>query len=236
MKVKYDLHMHSCLSPCGSDDMTPGNLVNMAALLGFDLIALTDHNTCRNVPAAVAAGKRAGIVVVPGMELCTSEEAHVICLFPTPEAALAFGAMVYEKLPPMDNDPGIFGRQLVMDEDDNILDEERRLLIGAADIGVDQVLAMAQSYGGTAFPAHVDKPAYSVIASLGAIPPEAGFRAAELSANADLEKLLKTNPELNGMLLLRDSDSHYLENMPDPGPCLELPEATPECLIAYLNG
>ena len=92
MKLRYDLHLHSCLSPCGDMDMTPNNIVGMAKLLGYDIIALTDHNTCRNTPAAVQAGERQGLVVVPGMELCTREEAHVVCLFPTAEAALAFGS------------------------------------------------------------------------------------------------------------------------------------------------
>ncbi|HIS78897.1 MAG TPA: PHP domain-containing protein, partial [Candidatus Caccousia stercoris] len=87
MKVFYDLHLHSCLSPCGGDDMTPNNLVNMAVLLGYQLIAVTDHNACGNAKAAMEAGRAAGLVVVPGMELCTAEEAHVVCLFPTLKAA-----------------------------------------------------------------------------------------------------------------------------------------------------
>ena len=86
---RYDLHLHSCLSPCGDTDMTPNNLVNMAALLGCDIIALTDHNTCRNTPAAVKVGQATDVLVIPGMELCTAEEAHVVCLFETVEDALA---------------------------------------------------------------------------------------------------------------------------------------------------
>ena len=82
MKFFYDFHLHSCLSPCGDDDMTPYNLVNMAKLLGYDIIALTDHNSCRYAASAVRAGEQAGLVVIPGMELCTQEEAHVVCLFP----------------------------------------------------------------------------------------------------------------------------------------------------------
>ena len=90
MKLKYDFHLHSCLSPCGDNDMTPYNLVNMAKLMGYDIIALTDHNSCLNCPAAIKAGQEAGITVVPGMELCTSEEIHTVCLFPTLEKALEF--------------------------------------------------------------------------------------------------------------------------------------------------
>ncbi len=230
-RIHYDLHLHSCLSPCGSDDMTPYNLVNMAALLGYQMIALTDHNTCLNTGAAVSAGEKAGIAVVPGMELTTEEEAHVVCLFPTVEDAMGFHAEVDRKRVHIPNQKEIFGNQLVMDGEDHVLGEEPDLLINATEIGVNEVLALALAYHGTAFPAHVDKSAYSVIASLGAIPPEAGFTAAEISRNGKLHQLLKSNPELSSMLLLQNSDAHYLENMPDPSAWLDLPECSAACLI-----
>lgn len=235
MKLRYDLHLHSCLSPCGDTDMTPNNIVGMAKLLGYDIIALTDHNSCLNTPAAVKVGQRLGVTVVPGMELCTREEAHVVCLFPTMEAALAFGERVREKSPEILNRPEIFGEQLVLDEEDQVIGKEEKLLIAAADIGIYEVLPLARSYGGTAFPAHVDKDSYSVTASLGEIPPEIGFLCAELSPRADREKVLKMYPALSGMRILQDSDSHYLENMPDAGPVLELEENTAACLIAVLD-
>ena len=148
------------------------------------MIALTDHNTCLNTPAAVKAGERIGLPVIPGMELCTEEEAHVVCLFPTVEDALCFDQLVREKRPPFPNDPEIFGRQIIMDENDEEVGEEKDLLINAAQISVNEVLELARSCHGTAFPAHVDKNAYSVIASLGFIPPEAGFQTIEISARA----------------------------------------------------
>ncbi len=236
MRIYYDLHLHSCLSPCGSEDMTPANLVNMAHLLGYDMIALTDHNSCLNTPAAVRLGEQAGIVVVPGMELCTSEEAHVICLFPNVAAAMGFHEYVAKRSAGITNRPEIFGRQVIMDETETVLGEEETLLLNATAVSVNQVAAVAGNFGGAAFPAHVDKNAFSVIASLGFIPPEAGFAAAEISAAGDVDKLLKTNPELNGKILLRNSDAHYLENMPEPCAWLALPEKTPECLIAALSG
>ena len=110
----YDLHLHSCLSPCGSDDMTPNNLVHMAALLGYDIIALTDHNTARNTPAAVQVG----------MELTTAEEAHVVCLFPTPEQALAFEERIREDWLRFPNDASIFGNQWILDSGDEKIGEE----------------------------------------------------------------------------------------------------------------
>ena len=236
MRLRYDLHLHSCLSPCGSDDMTPNNLVNMAALLGYDLIAVTDHNACGNAAAVLQAAGRAGLLAAPGMELCTEEEAHVVCLFPALEAALEFESLVRRRSMPLKNRPEIFGRQLLMDGDDRLLGEEERMLISAAQIGAEEAACEARRLGGAAFPAHVDKNSYSILASLGDIPPEPGFRAAEISPAGDAEALLARCPALGGMLLLTNLDAHYLENMRDPGPWLDLPEKSLACLISALNG
>ena len=234
-RVLYDLHLHSCLSPCGSDDMTPYNLVNMAALLGYGMVAITDHNSCLNTGAAVEAGEKAGIVVVPGMELTTEEDAHVVCLFRDVEGAMGFHDLVADRRVRIPNRVEIFGRQLIMDSEDKVLGEEPDLLINATGIGANEVLGLARQFGGTAFPAHVDKDSYSLIASLGAIPPEAGFRAAEISPTGNLHSLLRSNPELEGMMLLRNSDAHYLEHMPDPSAWLELEECSAECLVTALD-
>ena len=126
MRVYYDLHIHSCLSPCGDNDMTPNNIVNMSLLNGMDMIALTDHNSCKNCRAAVRAGEEAGVTVVPGMELTTSEEAHVVCLFPTVEQAEAFGDYVESRSPEIRNRPEIFGDQLIMDWQDFPASHQRK--------------------------------------------------------------------------------------------------------------
>ncbi|MDR2932189.1 MAG: PHP domain-containing protein, partial [Oscillospiraceae bacterium] len=107
MTLRYDFHLHSCLSPCGDNDMTPCNIVNMAKLLELDIIALTDHNTTGNCRAAMAAGAKIGLVVVPGMELCTAEEIHAVCLFPDIDSAERFDAMVRPGIPPIKNKPDI---------------------------------------------------------------------------------------------------------------------------------
>ena len=235
MKVFYDLHLHSCLSPCGGDDMTPNNLVNMAVLLGYQLIAVTDHNACGNAKAAMEAGRAAGLVVVPGMELCTAEEAHVVCLFPTLKAAEAFEAFVKENSPPLQNRPEIFGRQFLLDSRDEPVGEEERMLLAASFVTAEEAAKKARELGGTAFPAHVDKNAYSVIASLGAIPPETGFRAAEISFSGDVQRMKLQNPELDGMLILQSSDAHYLENMREPSRRIALAENSARCLIETLR-
>ena len=235
-RYRYDLHMHSCLSPCGDNDMTPNNMVNMAALLGCQILAVTDHNTCRNAPAAMRVGEQAGVLVIPGMELCTAEEAHVVCLFETAEDALAFGAYVEEHTMKIPNRPEIFGEQLILDENDEYVGKIDHLLITAADISVNDVQRIVRQYGGVAFPAHVDKDAYSVTASLGAIPPEAEFTAAEVSAEGDMAVLGKLYPELQNMTILHDSDAHYLHLMRDDMGTVELPELSAKAVLDVLRG
>ena len=112
---RYDLHLHSCLSPCADDDMTPANIAGMAMLNGLTLVALTDHNSCKNCPAFFEACRRHGLVPVPGMELNTAEDIHLVCLFPTLEAALSFDAGVERRLLPVRNDPAVFGNQRIVD-------------------------------------------------------------------------------------------------------------------------
>ena len=235
MRLHYDFHIHSCLSPCGDNDMTPNNIVNMALLAGLEAIALTDHNSCRNCPAVLEAARGTGLTVLPGMELCCSEEAHVVCLFSTLEAALAFQETVYPTLPPVQNRPEIFGEQLVLDREDNITGREDILLTTASAISVDRVVELARAHGGTAFPAHIDRPSYSVPAALGDIP-SVGFPAAEITAMADQKEMLRQYPEIRNKVLLRSSDAHYLHQIQEPGPWLELPDKSPETILAALDG
>lgn len=236
MKVYYDLHLHSCLSPCGDEDMTPYNLVHMAALQGMQAIALTDHNSCLNCPAAVQVGREAGVLVIPGMELCTAEEAHVVCLFADLEQALRFSAYVRAHIPAVQNRPEIFGEQRIMDAEDGILGSEALLLTTASDIRVDRVAPLVRAYGGICFPAHLDRPSYSVISSLGAFEKAWGFPAAELTRAADTVDYITRFPALEEIPLLCDSDAHYLEDMMPARAWLELEECTISALFAALDG
>lgn len=235
MILHYDLHIHSCLSPCGDDDMTPNNIVNMALLAGLDVIALTDHNSCKNCPALLKAAERAGLTAIPGMELCTAEECHIVCLFSTLEKAAAFDQMVEKTLPPVENRADIFGEQRLMDAEDTVYARYPVLLTTASAISVDEVVPLVRKYGGVAFPAHIDRPSYSVTAALGDLP-SVGFRAAEITATGDVDALLSRYAELRGKPLLLDSDAHYLHQIADAGPWVDLPENTPDALIAALNG
>lgn len=235
MNLKYDFHLHSCLSPCGDNDMTPYNLVNMAKLLGYDIIALTDHNSCLNCPAALKAGEDAGITVVPGMELCTSEEIHAVCLFPDLKNALEFSDYVKSTMPPVKNDASIFGEQLIMDSTDRIIGNEEILLTAASGISIDDAVKEVSRFGGAVFPAHLDRASYSVLSVLGFMYPEMGFAAAEFTHKAYIPQYEEKHPLLKEMKKLRNSDAHYLENMVEPSVEIDLPECSAEAVVSYLN-
>mgnify|MGYP003193107809 CR=1 FL=1 len=162
--------------------------------------------------------------------------AHVVCLFETVEDALAFDKYVCAHVPKVPNRPEIFGEQWVLNENDEKIGEISELLITATDISINDVQALVKEFNGVAFPAHVDKDAYSVTASLGAIPPEAQFSAAELSLTADAAQQRLLHPELESMVLLRSSDAHYLHLMPEEHQTVELPEKTAKALLDVLRG
>lgn len=235
MKLYYDFHTHSCLSPCGDNDMTPYNLVNMAKLLGLDIIALTDHNTCENCASAIKAGEQIGITVIPGMELCTSEEVHVVCLFPNIESAKSFSDYVLSTMPPVKNRPEIFGEQLIMDECDNVIGSQEKLLTLASSISISDVVSTVENYGGVCYPAHIDRSSYSVLSNLGMITEDMGFSAVEMTAEADREALTAMHPILEGTAIFVDSDAHYLENMKDAENIIELPENSANAVIEHIK-
>lgn len=205
MKLYYDLHIHSALSPCGDMDMTPNNIVNMSIIKGLDVIAVTDHNTCGNVRAVMeAAGDN--LVVIPGMEVETSEEVHVVCLFPDIESAEEMEKLIREKSDFMKNRPEIFGRQCYMNAEDEIVGEEENLLVSASGLDIYQVVENTVRLGGVAIPAHIDRTSYSVLSNLGFIPPDLIVPAVEITA-ANREAMQK---EYGDYFALTNSDAHYL--------------------------
>ena len=230
-----DLHIHSCLSPCGDGDMTPYNLVNMAKVMGLDILALTDHNSSLNCPAAARAARDAGIAFVPGMELTTSEEVHVVCLFPDVDSSLRFSGYVSERLPKIKNRLDIFGEQLIMDELDGVLGREENLLSTASFISISEVSSLVSDFGGVCYPAHIARPSFSATANLGSFDESWGFINAELSAFAQTDKLTQAHPLLGNMRLLRASDAHFLENVGSASTELELPCASPQAVIDLLK-
>lgn len=231
----YDLHIHSCLSPCGDDDMTPGNIVGMAYVKGLDVIAVTDHNSCKNCPAAIFHGKNYGITVIPGMELCTAEEVHVLCLFPSIEDAMDFDAYVYSHMLPIKNKEKIWGKQQIMDEKDEECGRVENLLISATDISFGQAEQLAASYRGIAIPAHLDKSSTSLISNLGFIPPDSLFTCAEVHDMKKLHNLQKTNPYLHRCTILSSSDAHYLPDINEPSYRIYAKSKSPQHILEALK-
>jgi len=208
----YDLHVHSCLSPCGDADNTPNNLAGMAFLNGVRVMALTDHNSSRNCPAFFEAARRYGIVPIAGMELTTSEDIHAVCLFETLEDALAFNDEIDSRRVRVKNREDIFGEQLLMDDQDNVVGHEEDLLINATTVSLDEAPVLAAKYGGICYPAHIDRPANGAIEILGGFPHYAGFRLAELHDKENRDKYVSTYG-LEGIRLVFSSDAHYLDQL-----------------------
>lgn len=234
--LTYDLHIHSCLSPCGDDDMTPGNIVGMAALKGLDVIALTDHNTCKNCPAFLRIAEQFGVMAIPGMEINTSEEVHAVCLFATLEQAMAFDSYVHERLMKFPNKEEVFGKQQIYNEEDEWVDTEPLLLINSTDISFDGLWELVDSYGGVMFPAHIEKAANSLLANLGFVPPDSKFRTAEVKDLKKLHEVRKGNPYLDNCRIISDSDAHYLEDINEPRLTIPVREKSVEAVIRYLKG
>lgn len=221
-KYYYDLHIHSCLSPCADDDMTPNNIAGMAALKGLQLLALTDHNSCENCPAFFAACKRQGIIPIAGMELSTAEDIHLVCLFEEIETAMRFSDEIYGHLMPIDNRPDIFGEQLVLDGEDNIVRQEKRLLISATDLLIEDAIELARSYGAHVRPAHIDREANGIISTLGDVPSEYGFSCVEFRDGTKTEEYLKKYKSISDAMTLVCSDAHHLWDISEADNFIEL--------------
>lgn len=209
MKVYYDFHIHSCLSPCGDNDMTPNNIVNMATLKGLDAIAITDHNCGHNAQAAIDAASQLGITVIPGMEIETSEDIHMVALFENVKSLEKMQEIVLFHLPPIKNKPALFGEQIIMDKHDKIVDFKEQFLITACSLTVFEVTTMVRKLGGVIFPAHIDKSSYSILSNLGTIPDELAFRAVEIK-NKPIPQNLLDSGALSKYMVLHNSDAHYL--------------------------
>lgn len=231
MKYYYDLHMHSALSPCGDNDMTPNNIANMAAIKGLSIIALTDHNTGENLPAIEKAAAEAGVLLIPGIEATTAEEIHVLTYFPTVEQAVAFGRILYDSIPDIKNRTDIFGDQLILDEQDEVAGSLDKLLIQATPYSIDDLVRMGREAGGYVLPAHVNKQANSLLQNLGFIPEELDFPALEVSARAPL-----TGIDVEKYRLIYSSDAHVLWDIAEKEHYLNLETCTREAVFCKIFG
>lgn len=217
----YDLHLHSCLSPCGDDDNTPNNIAGMASLCGLNVIALTDHNTCKNCPAFFEAAKRYGIIPIAGMELTTAEDIHVVCLFEELESAMAFDGEIDKRRMKIENRTDIFGNQYILDGEDNIIGEEKYLLPNATSVSLEEAFGLVKSFGGISYPAHIDRQSNGIISVLGTFPETPDFNIIEINQKEKVPEYVKKY-SLEDKRVIISSDAHYLTDMRDKENYFEL--------------
>jgi len=204
---KADLHIHTCLSPCADLNMGPKTIVDQALQQGLDVIGISDHNSAENVPAVVRAAQDRNLTVLPGMEVTSKEEVHILAVFDTVDKALRLQEIVYEHLHG-ENNTEAFGLQVVVNEDHDVLGFNNRLLAGATELSVEQVVDSICGLEGLAIAAHVDRETFGILGQLGFVPEELHLDALELSRNTSLEEARRRFPEYAGYAFVRSSDAH----------------------------
>lgn len=227
MRIKYDLHIHSALSPCADDNMTPSNIVGFAKLQGLDAVAIADHNAIANVKVAMDVGDAFDVVVVPAMELQTAEDIHVLCLFEKFEDLQSFYNCI--NFADIQNRAEIFGEQLILDEDDNILGKEQRMLLVASGVSVEEVVSLAKQHNGIAVAAHIDREENGMVAILGTVTED--FSVVEISATATKQIQCYTT----GRKVITNSDAHTLEDIGVADGELEVTERSAKGILQALR-
>lgn len=208
-----DLHIHTVLSACAETEMLPEFIVERAQELDLGLIAVTDHNSAENAAAVLTAAEGTGVTVFPGMEVQTREEVHLLCLFDTLEQVVLWQEEVYAHLPPLKNDEDVFGMQVVLDAEGNVVGRNDRLLLVSTLLSMEEAVRRVHDLSGLCIPAHVDRPAYSVIANLGLIPPALGIAGVEISPLVGPQEARVRFPQLERYSLVAGGDAHRLREM-----------------------
>lgn len=221
---RADLHLHTCLSPCADLSMGPRTIVARAAQRALDVIGISDHNSAENAGAVLRAAGDYGLQVLPGMEVTSREEVHILAFFDDLEGALTLQEMVYRELPGL-NDPEVFGLQVVVNEDHDVLGCNPRLLAGATRLSVEQIVAAIHRLGGLAIASHVDRPSFGILGQLGFLPENLDLDALELSPQLSAEEARRRWPQCAGRALVRFSDAHSPDQIGAAVTCFRLREA-----------
>ncbi len=206
----YDLHIHSCLSPCADDDMTPFNICAMSALKGLGIVAITDHNSCANCEVFLQAAKSYGLIGICGMELTTSEEIHLVVLFENLECALSFSKEIEKARLKIPNNPSVFGEQFLTDINDEVCASDLYFLPAATSISLEDAYNLANKHSAVIFPAHIDRTSNGIVGILGTVPEEPRFNCIEYNDSSNIETLTKQIPHLQNKKIIVNSDAHHL--------------------------
>ena len=212
---KADLHIHTVLSPCGDLEMSPSAIVERALARGLDMIAISDHNTTRQVKVTQRIGREKGLFVLGGVEVTSQEETHCLCYFPDDERLDRFQEFLDAHLPPIPNDEDRFGYQLIVDENDEIVGEEEYHLLNAIDVDIDGIYDEVHSLGGLFIPAHINKGTTSLMSQLGFVPPDLRADGLEINFRTTKAEQLKKFAYLKRFTFITDSDAHFIDNVGD---------------------
>ncbi|MBC8413079.1 MAG: PHP domain-containing protein [Nitrospira sp.] len=212
-KYTADLHIHTCLSPCADLDMTPSAIVAEALKKKIDIIAITDHNSAENILATQRAAAGTPLTVLAGMEVATSEEAHVLALFDQVETAIELQNMIYQHLLPGENDEKLFGEQIVVNEKDEVINFNKRILIAATALPAHEIINSIHALNGLVIASHVDKSTFSIISQLGFIPADLTFDALEISPHMKHKEAEHELGAYRSFTWISSSDAHYLRDL-----------------------
>jgi PHP family Zn ribbon phosphoesterase len=232
---KADLHIHTCLSPCSEWDMSPRKIVKKSIEKNLDIIAICDHNSAENVRAAKRSGEAQGLTVLPGMEICSREEVHMLALFDDVEHALTMQEYVYAHLVG-ENRPEVFGYQVIANENDEVLGEVSRLLIGATELSMHDIVIKIHDLGGICIASHVDRPAFGIINQLGFIPPDLLLDGVEVSFRVPFKEARKKFPGIMNLPCISSSDAHFPDDIGKTKTVFVLSEPTLEEIRLALKG
>ena len=210
---KADLHIHTVLSPCGDLEMSPENIVKQALKKELQIIGITDHNSTRHCRLISEIAKKNGIFVLCGAEVTTREEVHCLCFMPNFEKLAIFQDYLDQHLPDIKNDVTQFGYQVQVDEDEQIIYEEEKLLISALDQSIGQIEEKVHQLGGLFIPAHINRPAFGLINQLGFVPDDLNYDALEISKHITKSWFIGKNPYLKSKIFIQSSDAHFIENL-----------------------
>jgi PHP family Zn ribbon phosphoesterase len=208
-----DLHIHTCLSPCAELDMTPLRIIDAAVKKGLDVIAISDHNSAENAGIAMKIAQEKGIKVLPAMEVTSYEEAHVLAIFDSIEKVMGMQEIVYKNLPDGINDERLSGYQVVVNENDEVLGFNKRILFGATGLSLKALVDAIHSFGGIAVASHIDKEIFSVISQLGFIPDDIAFDALEISYNTKRQRAESVFGAYKSIPWITSSDAHHLNDI-----------------------
>ena len=211
-EFKADLHIHTCLSPCGDLEMSPAGIVKETINKGIDLIAICDHNSSENTGEVIEASVGKGVTVLPGIEVTSKEEVHICALFGHIDDARKLQTLVYDNLEGK-NDEGAFGMQVVVNAKGEVLGFNKKLLIGATSLSVENIVDAIHSFHGLAVAAHIDREGFGIIGQLGFIPPELKLDALEISPGVSFEEAQVKFSEYQNYPFLCSSDAHYLDDI-----------------------